>query len=145
MIVFIIILIVILYVVIRNPLTYKIFGGREFEDVYELQKQIHEYSGLDKDLYMSYLVSIDNTMAFINEDPANASTSLYKGLEKLRDMGGNISAGDSDIPHEINTLADKLGKTIEQYIMKYALQNGFTFTPRYLNNRFISITDNEQH
>ena len=145
MIVFLISLIVILYVVIRNPLPSTIFGGQEFRDVYELQKEIHEYSGLDKELYMSYLVSIDNTMAFIKENPANASKSLYKGLEKLRDMGGNLPAGDSDIPREINTLADKLGKTIEQYIMKYALQDGFKFTPRYLNNRFISLRDNEHH
>ena len=143
MIPFLIILLVILYVVIRNPLTSTIFGGQEFEDIYVLQQKIHEYSGLDKETYMSYLVSIDNTMAFITMDPVNASGSLYKSLDKLRDLAGNIPAGDSEIPHEINTLADKLGKTTEHYIMKYALQNGFIFTPRYLNNRFISLRDNE--
>ena len=139
MILLLIVLAVILYVAIRNPNLAYIFGGRKYEDVFLLQKEIHDYSGLNNDQYMSYLVSIDNALAFVETDTVEATKNLYSGLEKLRDLAINTPAGDSDIPGELNKYADKLGKVIEGHIMKYALQNGFKFSPRYLNNKFIII------
>lgn len=114
--------------------------GKRFPNIYEIQKEIHQYSGLDKSLYTQYLEEIDKTLDTLEDTPV-AERSLYAALDHLRSLGLTLSAGDSEIPDLLNGLADQLGKTTEKYIMKYALQNGNRFNPRYLNNTFITIKE----
>jgi hypothetical protein len=135
MIVILLMFCLILYIALRNPIL-----GKRFPDIYEIQKEIHNYSGLDKSLYTQYLEEMDATLTTLGDTPV-AERSLYAALDHLRSMGLTLSAGDSEIPDLLNGLADRLGKTTEKYIMKYALQNGNRFNPRYLNNTFINIRE----
>ena len=130
---FFIILAVILVVVIKNPEMYKIVGGQKFPDIYKLQKKIHEYSGLNTDSYMKYLTHMDNCMETI-QNPTESSKYLYKAIESIKHISLNLPAGDTEIPQELETYSLQLG-------MKYALQNGEIFAPKYLNNTFINIKD----
>jgi len=135
MIVILLLFCLILYIALRNPVL-----GKRFPNIYEIQKEIHQYSGLDKSLYTQYLEEIDKTLDTLEDTPV-AERSLYAALDHLRSLGLTLSAGDSEIPDLLNGLADQLGKTTEKYIMKYALQNGNRFNPRYLNNTFITIKE----
>ena len=137
---FFIILAVILVVVIKNPEMYKIVGGQKFPDIYKLQKKIHEYSGLNKETYLKYLTHMDNCMETI-QNPTESSKYLYKAIESIKHISLNLPAGDTEIPQELETYSLQRGKLTEQYIMKYALQNGEIFAPKYLNNTFINIKD----
>ena len=142
MIVFILLAVAILLVVIRNPPLEKILGGSNFPDIDKIQKEIHEYSGINKDLYMSYITKIDNAKEFVS-DPDISAQYLYGALEDLRNVTLSLPGGDSDIPEKINDYAGKLGKLFEHYIMENALRKGIRFTPAYLNEKFINISEYE--
>jgi hypothetical protein len=133
MIVILLLFCLILYVALRNPVL-----GKRFPDIYKIQKEIHKYSGLDKSIYTRYLEKMDKTLDNLGDTPV-AESSLYAALDHLRSLGLTLSMGDSEVPDMLNGLTDQLGKTTENYIMKYALQNGNRFNPRYLNNTFITI------
>jgi hypothetical protein len=137
-----IILTVVLVVILKNPEMGKITGGQDFPDVYEVQKKIHEYSGLNKEAYMKYLTHMDNCLATIQSSQESAGF-LSKAMNSIRHIGLNLPAGDTDIPEELETYSLQIGKLTEQYIMKYALQNGQIFAPKYLNNTFIDIKEYE--
>jgi len=137
-----IILTVVLVVILKNPEMGKITGGQDFPDVYEVQKKIHEYSGLNKETYMKYLTHMDNCLATI-QNSQESSGFLAKAIESIRHIGLNLPAGDTDIPEELEKCSLQIGKLTEQYIMKYALQNGQIFAPKYLNNTFIDIKEYE--
>ena len=88
-----------------NPLPEKIFGGHDYPEIQEIQEEIHQYSGINKDYYMSYYTKMD--MAKKMNDSAYAS----QAVEDLRNMALMIQEPDSEIPDEINNLADKLHQT----------------------------------
>lgn len=138
MIVFIILAAMIIAVVLYNPPLEKYIGGSSFPDVDEIQKRIHEYSGIHKDEYMRYIVSIDNARAFIT-DPDMAAQSLYDGIEHLRNVGLHLPGGDSSVPDEIQALSGELGTAMERYILNEALRQGVRFEPAYLNEKFLPI------
>jgi hypothetical protein len=135
MIVILLMFCLILYLALRNPVL-----AKNFPDIHKIQKELHTYSGLDKALYTQYLEKMDKTLATLGDTPV-ASASLYAALDDLRSLGLTLPTGDSDIPELVNGLADQLGKATEKYIMKYALENGNRFNPRYLNNTFITIKE----
>lgn len=128
MIIFAIILVACaLYIAIRNPNLKFFWGGPKFPDVFEIQKEIHEYSGISKDSYMKYLDTMDlveNTM-----DP----NELYKALNHLKNISLSLPP-DSDISDKLDALSDKLARRMEKHIMDYSLKNGKRFAPKYLNN-----------
>jgi len=135
MIVILLLFCLVLYIAIRDPI-----WVNNFPDIHKIQKEIHQYSGLNKSLYMLYLDEMDKVMGDIG-DTQMAAGSLYIALEHMRSAGLNVPGGDSEIPDIINKLCDELGKVTEKYIMKYALQNGNRFNPRYLNDMFINIKE----
>ena len=139
MIVFIILAAMILAVVLYNPPLEKYIGGNSFQDVHIIQKKIHAYSGIDKDMYMKYITELDNSKAFIN-DPDMAAKSLYAGIEYLRTIGLSIPGGDSTIPETIQELSVELGNAMEQYILNESLRQGVRFEPAYLNEKFLPIS-----
>tara|TARA_R110000850_G_scaffold158113_2_gene282229 strand:+ start:311 stop:742 length:432 start_codon:yes stop_codon:yes gene_type:complete len=135
-----IILTVVLVVVLKNPEMGKITGGQDFPDIYKLQKKLHEYSGLNKGSYMKYLTHMDNCLATLGNSQ-EAAGFLAKAIDSIRHIGLNLPAGDTDIPEELEKYSMQVGKLTEQYIMKYALQNGEIFAPKYLNDTFINIKE----
>jgi len=138
MIVFIILAAMIIAVVLYNPPLEKFIGGNPFQDVDDIQKKIHEYSGINKESYMQYITEIDNAKAFIT-DPDMAARSLYAGLEHLRNLCLSIPGGDSAIPTAIQALSRELGSAMEQHIINGALNRGVRFEPAYLNEKFLPI------
>ena len=138
MLFFIIIVVAVLYIAVRSPMLIEnITGGDNFNDVKELQKEIHEYSGISPSHYMSYITHMDNAMDMITVDPSAAADYLYKALEELRSVPLDIPGGDSHVPEEINQYAARLGKLFEAYIMQSCIEKGIRFEPAYLNNIFI--------
>jgi len=144
MIFFVIIVVAVLYIAIRSPvLMENITGGSNFKDIKDLQKEIHEYSGVSPDRYMSYITNMDNAMNILRLDPTLSAQYLYAALEDLRNVGLNIPGGDSGVPHELFEHAKELGKLFESSIMQESLQQGVRFNPAYLNDYF--ITNKEQN
>jgi len=139
MLFFIIIIAAVLYISIRSPvLMENIMGGTDFKDVKELQKEIHEYSGVSPDKYMSYITNMDNAMGILKSDPTLSAQYLYTAIEDLRNVGLDVPGGDSEIPQELAEYANRLGKLFEAYIMQESLQQGVRFNPAYLNDYFIT-------
>ena len=128
----------IIAIVLYNPPLDKFIGGNSFQDVHDIQKRIHEYSGINKDVYMHYITELDNAQDFIKE-PEMAANSLYIGLDHLKTIGLSIPGGDSTIPETIHALSQELGYAMEKYIMNEALRQGIRFEPAYLNENFIPI------
>ena len=128
---FLIILVVVALIAIRKPIDMsKIFGGHKFPDIYAIQKEIHQYSGLDKEAYMKYIVSMD--LFYDTLDPSY----LYKAIGILQDL-----TPATDYTAEIDRLSVKLGHIAEKYVMENSIKNGIRFTPRYLNNIFNDTID----
>jgi hypothetical protein len=139
MLFFLIIVIAVLYIAIRSPVLMEhITGGTDFKDVRDLQKEIHAYSGVSPDTYMSYITNMDNAMNILRSDPTLSAQYLYRALEDLRNVGLAVPGGDSEIPQELTGHANRLGKLFEAYIMQESLQQGVRFNPAYLNDYFIT-------
>ena len=137
MLFFLIIVVAVLYIAIRSPvLMENITGGTDFKDIKDLQKEIHEYSGVSPDRYMSYIINMDNAMDMLKSDPSLSAQYLYRAIEDLRNVGLDVPGGDSSVPQELAGHANSLGKLFEAYIMQESLQKGVRFTPAYLNNCF---------
>lgn len=143
MLFFIFVIIAVLYIAIRSPvLMENITGGSDFKDIKDLQQEIHEYSGVSPDRYMSYITNMDNAMNILRSDPTMSAHYLYESLENLRNVGMDVPGGDSTIPQELAGCANRLGKLFEAYIIQETIQQGIRFNPAYLNDYF--ITSNEQ-
>ena len=130
MIALVVILSCILYIAIRNPNLKFFFGGQKFPDIFEVQKEIHEFSGVSKESYLKYLENMDNAMETMEPQ------YLYDSLDNLKAMCMGL-APDSTVPEKIEKLSGKLAKTTEKHIMDYSLKNGIKFAPKYLNNMFV--------
>ena len=87
---------------VYNPLPEKIFGGHNYPEIQEIQEEIHQYSGLHRDYYMSYYTNMDMAKR------TNDSSYVSQAVEDLRNISLMIKEPDSDIPEQINALADKL-------------------------------------
>ena len=135
---FIILAAMIIAIILYNPPLEKFIGGPGFPDVDKIQRKIHEYSGINKELYMAYITEIDNARAFVT-DPDMSSRALYAGIEHLRTIGLSIPGGDSIIPNTLQTLSEELGRAMEQYILNESLRQGTRFDPAYLNEKFLPI------
>ena len=141
MILFAIIAISILIWSTGRQLGSSIFGGMDYPDIHKIQMEIHEYSGINQQMYMDYKTHMDLCMSRINDDPLMAAEYLYAALAYLRDIGLMIPGGDSGIPDILNNMADKLGKVTEKHIMIKSTHKGVRFNPFYLNNKFIDISE----
>ena len=126
----VVILLAILYIAIRNPNLKFFWGGEKFPDVFEIQKEIHEFSGISREYYLKYLGNMDNALETMEP------RYLYESLDNLRVMCAGLPP-DSTVPEEIETLSGKLAKATEKHIMDYSLKNGIKFAPKYLNNMFV--------
>ena len=145
MLFFVIIVAAVLYIALRSPvLMENITGGSDFKDIKDLQKEIHEYSGVSPDRYMSYITNMDNAMNILRSDPVLSAQYLYQALEDLRNVALDLPGGDSDIPQELAEHAKELGKLFESYIMQESLQQGIRFSPAYLNNYFITSREQDE-
>ena len=145
MLFFVIIITAVLYIALRSPvLMENITGGSDFKDVKDLQKEIHEYSGVSPDRYMSYITNMDNAMNILRSDPIVSSQYLYQAIEDLRNIALDLPGGDSDIPQELAEHAQELGKLFEYYIMQESLQQGIRFNPAYLNDYFITNKEKDE-
>ena len=145
MLFFVILVTAVLYIAIRSPvLMENITGGSNFSDIKDLQREIHEYSGVSPDRYMSYIINMDNAMSILRSDPTLSAQYLYQALEDLRNVALDLPGGDSDIPQELTGQANKLGKLFEAYIMQESIQQGVRFNPAYLNDYFITTTEQDE-
>jgi len=145
MLFFVIIVTAVLYIALRSPvLMENITGGSDFKDVKDIQKEIHEYSGVSPDRYMSYITNMDNAMNILRSDPTLSAQYLYQALEDLRNVALDLPGGDSDIPQELAEHAKELGRLFESYIMQESLQQGIRFNPAYLNDYFITSKDQDE-
>ena len=119
-----IIVAVVLYICIRLPNLKFLWGGPKFPDVFEIQKKLHEYSGISKDVYMRYITNMDNMCATM--DPSY----LYSAIHNISRIGMDSPEHSEDIAK----LTDELARASEKHIMDYSLKNGKKFVPKYLNN-----------
>lgn len=122
-----IVLTVILYICIRLPNMQFLWGGPKFPDVFDIQKKLHEYSGISEGVYMKYITNMDNLCATM--DPSY----LYSAVNDLYQLG----MVNPEYTDEIAKLTDELAYTSEKHIMDYSLKNGKRFDPKYLNNMFM--------
>lgn len=141
MILFAIVAISILLWTTGHQLKSSIVGGMDYPDIHKIQMEIHQYSGIDQQMYMDYKTHMDLCMSGIDDNPLMSAEYLYNALAFLRDIGLMIPGGDSQIPDILNDMADKLGKITEKHIMIKSIVKGVRFNPFYLNNRFIDISE----
>tara|TARA_R110002074_G_C12432013_1_gene656922 strand:- start:310 stop:738 length:429 start_codon:yes stop_codon:yes gene_type:complete len=132
MIAIVLFLLVVLYACIRLPNMQFFWGGNKYPEIFEIQKKIHEYSGVDKSIYMDYLTAMDSALETLD------SQYLYKACDNLANLALTAGGGAAE---DIGKLTDKLGWHVEKHIMEFSVKNGLRFDPKYLNNMFIYRQD----
>jgi len=71
-----------------------------------------------------------------------AAEALYAATENIRDLGlGMRRADDADIQEKLNEIAGRLGYEGETILNKSAIEKGFYFFPRYLNETIIDYPE----
>ena len=58
LIVALILFVVAVVVLTRNPLPEKIFGGHDYPEIQSIQEEIHQYSGINSEYYMEYYTNM---------------------------------------------------------------------------------------
>lgn len=81
---------------------------RKFPEAYAIQQEIHKYSGINPDLYIQYLNSVNLAKDAFGVDKNLAIQYLTKGIDELREITLSLPANEMHIADEINELADKL-------------------------------------
>lgn len=102
LIVAVILFVVVIVIITMNPLPEKIFGGYDYPEIQAIQEEIHRYSGVHDEYYMAYYTNMDMAKK-THEDGY-----FREAIENLRNMALMVGEPDSEIPGEINDLADKL-------------------------------------
>lgn len=102
LIVALILFVAVIVIITINPLPEKIFGGYDYPEIQAIQEEIHRYSGVNEEYYMAYYTNMD--MAKKTQDDGY----FREAIENLRNMALMIEEPDSEVPGEINELANRL-------------------------------------
>ena len=97
-----VIFVTLLYIVMYDPLPGKIWGGHDYPEIQQVQEEIHEYSGINHDYYMEYYTYMDMAKK------TNSNEYFEKAIDNLRNVALMVKEPDSEVPEEINRLADLL-------------------------------------
>ena len=99
----------------------------------ELKRKAHKYSGLNKDLFLNFLNSL-NSMEKNIVDVEFASHELYNAIANLEELALYTPIGHSNVEIEVNTIVKQIGEYSEGLILQKSLEQNLRFYPRYLNN-----------
>ena len=102
-----------------------------------LKLKAYKYSGLNPDIYYSFL----NNMKLMQQVIHSVDTSagyLYKAIDNLQDLALYAKGGSTGLIDEIHSLASQIGDAGELMILDQALQQGVRFYPKFI--KFIPDT-----
>jgi hypothetical protein len=106
------------------------------------EEMVHPYSGLDPESWKRFLTNIQLFEQSASNQLDQAAEALYAATENIRDLGlGMRRADDADIQEKLNEIAGRLGYEGETILNKSAIEKGFYFFPRYLNETIIDYPE----
>ena len=108
-----------------------LYPKRDKDELEPIKNEVYKYSGLNPDLYYSFL----NNMSLMKQTLYSTDISakyLDQAIENLQDMALYAKGGSGGFVEEVHEIASRLGNQGELMIMEVALENGTRFYPKYI-------------
>jgi hypothetical protein len=106
----------------------------EDEEIARIKTELHQYSGLNPDIYIEFINSIELMEKSIYSDTDLATYYLYKSIDSAQNIALYATGINTYVIDDINRLTIELGVRGEKLILDQALLKGDRFRPTYLNN-----------
>ena len=103
-------------------------------EIARIKTEIHKYSGLNPDIYIEFINTVELMEKSIYTDTDLASYYLYKAIDSAQNIALYATGINTYIIDDINKLTIELGIHSEKLILDQALLKGDRFRPTYLNN-----------
>jgi len=109
------------------------YPKRDTDQLAPLKYEVYKYSGLNPDLYHSFL----NNMNLMKQNIYSVDLSakyLYQAIDNIQDMALSAKGGSTGFIEEIHDIASRLGNEAELMILDVALQQGVRFHPKFIKD-----------
>ena len=98
--------------------------------------EVHPYSGLEPNLFRSFVNNVKICSSAVYTDPKKASIALYQAIDDVRELSLYTQRADQDeLGSELESIAYRLGLSGEEIIQRMSLRYGVRFIPKYLNDK----------
>jgi hypothetical protein len=97
----------------------------------DILKDIHVYSGIDKDTYGSFYATIQLAKQK-REHVKESQQMLHQAINTLNDIPMYMSPIDTSVQDEIAYLGQKLGHEFERILINEAINRDLKFKPKYI-------------
>jgi hypothetical protein len=107
------------------------YPKRDRDSLAPIKYEVYKYSGLNPDLYYSFLNNMDLMKQSLYSIDLSAKY-LYQAIDNLQDLALNAKGGSTGFIEEVHEIASRLGSEAEIMILKKATEQGVRFHPKFI-------------
>ena len=108
-----------------------LYPKRDRDQLAPIKYEVHKYSGLNPDLYRSFLNNMDLMKQYTYSVDLSAKY-LYQAIDNLQDLALNAKGGSTGFIEEVHDIASRLGNEAELMILDVAMSQGVRFHPKFI-------------
>ena len=109
------------------------FPKRDRDQLAPIKNEVYKYSGLNPDLYHSFLNNMDLMKKSLYSVDLSA-IYLYQAIDNLQDLALNAKGGSTGFIEDVHEIASRLGNEGELMILDVALEQGVRFHPKFIKH-----------
>lgn len=109
------------------------YPKRDRDQLAPIKYEVYKYSGLNPDLYYSFLNNMDLMKQSLYSVDLSAKY-LYQAIDNLQDLALNAKGGSTGFIEEVHEIASRLGNEGELMILDKALEQGVRFHPKFIKD-----------
>ena len=109
------------------------YPKRDVDTLSPIKYEVHKYSGLNPDLYYSFL----NNMNLMKQSLYSVDLSakyLYQAIDNVQDLALSAKGGSTGFIEELHEIASRLGSEAELMILEVATEQGVRFYPKFIKD-----------
>ncbi len=108
-----------------------LYPKRDRDQLAPIKYEVHKYSGLNPDLYHSFINNMDLMKKYTYSVDLSAKY-LYQAIDNLQDLALNAKGGSTGFIEEVHDIASRLGNEAELMILDTATTQGVRFHPKFI-------------
>jgi hypothetical protein len=108
-----------------------LYPKRDRDQLAPIKYEVYKYSGLNPDLYHSFLNNMDLMKKYTYSVDLSAKY-LYQAIDNLQDLALNAKGGSTGFIEEVHDIASRLGNEAELMILDVATTQGVRFHPKFI-------------
>jgi len=106
-------------------------SGKRDEKIHDLQLRVRAYSGLNPELYYSFVNDLTLMENLVDSNTDAAAGYMHAAIEKANKIALYATGVHTYVIDELREITRELGVHVEKRILRTALRNGDVFRPSY--------------